>query len=193
MILKFKSELKSIKLKGRKYFKPDDNKYEIQVDAEELTRVLSFLYDNGITKVKIIMDNKDDKAFDDLFTVKKMKTRLYFESKMAEELDQLSKDKDLTKFFKKISFYDEEDMFQKYYNMLVNFTDKDVEKITRGEKRLKQRVYTQFTNDEAFYMKKSLRDWVKKNYPDYMKYCVSSMTYIEFLRILCKYTGKTVY
>ena len=211
MILKFKSN-KEITINGL-ILEHDDKKCTCRIDTQDLTKTLSYvynnldtqgltktlsnLYDNGIVKVEIEMEEVDDVYIDKFIKneeqVKKIKTREFFEEKLKKELEELQKDNNLTKFFNKISFEDKDNIFEKIYERISNLSDDEFQNITGGNSRMKQRIYSIGTIDETNTMKESIKNWIKENYPDYMKYSKSPMTYIEFLRILLKNTGKKYY
>lgn len=124
--------------------------------------------------------------------MEKKRVKQFLEERIEKELEELKKSKDVSSFLENVGFYDEENIIIEAYEKISSLTEDDIERLTGGKLRLKQRIFADVMSiEKTFKSRKKVREWFIKKFPDYKQYTTKSVSYIEFLRLLLEKTGNS--
>ena len=124
--------------------------------------------------------------------MEKKSVKEFLNEKFEKELEDLKKSKDVSSFLENVGFYDEENIIIEAYEKISSLTEDDIERLTGGKLRFKQRIFADvISREKSMKARKIVREWFIKKFPDYKQYTTKSVSYIEFLRLLLEKTGNS--
>ena len=124
--------------------------------------------------------------------MEKKSVKEFLNEKFEKELEDLKKSKDVSPFLENVGFYDEENIIIEAYEKISSLTEDDIERLTGGKLRFKQRIFADvISREKSMKARKIVREWFIKKFPDYKQYTTKSVSYIEFLRLLLEKTGNS--